>query len=206
MMIPSKFVVGGQINSSTLYSPLPPTLSSRLPPPPVDPSSHRFAPSFIKGQLLLNSTSNSLQSSPSMFSDLDLSSIQSIYQFKVLGKSFPLDNLPTPSSVKEKRSLKSKSHSLKKTMTSREKKDLGIKKLPPTLHSWSLFLPLHDLWSGYMEEVLMDWIQNGKPNPKSPGILAKLLKADYHGCIMTGAVNLKLFRAPSKAHLKLFGI
>jgi hypothetical protein len=67
-------------------------------------------------------------------------------------------------------------------------------------HSWfggrfELFGPLHQLWLGYMSELL-----GLPPTPKQPplipvmpsaaGMHAKLVKADFHGSIMTGPPSL----------------
>jgi hypothetical protein len=61
-------------------------------------------------------------------------------------------------------------------------------------YRFELFLPLHHLWLGYMSELL-----GLSPPPSSPGITptpkdmpassgmqAKLVKADFHGAIITG--------------------
>lgn len=62
------------------------------------------------------------------------------------------------------------------------------------LHSrCALFLPVHHLWQGYMSELL----QLPKPpnlpstsatayKPNSAAMHAKLVKADYHGALITG--------------------
>jgi len=65
---------------------------------------------------------------------------------------------------------------------------------------WDAFVPLHRLWLGYMSELLglatvdtQD--EEREPNamkakarmPLAAGMHAKLVKADFHGSIMTGS-------------------
>lgn len=52
---------------------------------------------------------------------------------------------------------------------------------------YALFLPLHALWRGYMSELL-NLAAEGTPSapPSASNMHPKLLKADYHGSIMTG--------------------
>jgi hypothetical protein len=50
---------------------------------------------------------------------------------------------------------------------------------------YELFVPLHELWLQYIEELY------GKSNPNIFG--QKLLKADYHGAILTGERALSLY-------------
>src|SRR6266404_162945 len=45
-------------------------------------------------------------------------------------------------------------------------------------YRWEKFLPLHRLWIGYMTELLLAGAEDMR---------AKLVKADFHGSIMTGA-------------------
>lgn len=62
------------------------------------------------------------------------------------------------------------------------------------LHSrFDLFLPLHRLWLGYMSELLAlsvpppSIVSSGlQALPAVAGMHAKLVKADFHGSIITG--------------------
>jgi ribonuclease P protein subunit POP4 len=65
---------------------------------------------------------------------------------------------------------------------------------------FSLFVPLHHLWLGYMSELLglpnVPPSHNAPPTAKSipnaASMHAKLVKADFHGSIMTGTLPLAL--------------
>ena len=65
---------------------------------------------------------------------------------------------------------------------------------------FDLFLPLHHLWMGYMSELLGLSPQPSSANPypmakvvpSSASMHPKLLKADFHGSIMTGLYRLPL--------------
>jgi ribonuclease P protein subunit POP4 len=58
-------------------------------------------------------------------------------------------------------------------------------------YRFELFIPLHQLWMGYMSELLglapapTDPAATS-PVPSSTSMHPKLIKADYHGSIMTG--------------------
>lgn len=61
-----------------------------------------------------------------------------------------------------------------------------------TMLRFDLFLPLHRLWLGYMSELLALSLPSARSvdlqsMPNAAGMQAKLVKADFHGCIMTGA-------------------
>lgn len=59
---------------------------------------------------------------------------------------------------------------------------------------FALFVPLHKLWLGYMSELLglrtssetLTASNTAQAMPSVPGMHAKLVKADFHGSIMTG--------------------
>lgn len=60
---------------------------------------------------------------------------------------------------------------------------------------FNLFLPLHSLWLGYMSELLalgpapsaLAASSSGHSMPSAASMHAKLVKADFHGSIVTGA-------------------
>ena len=66
-------------------------------------------------------------------------------------------------------------------------------------YRWELFVPLHRLWCGYMSELLPLSASpaNGSASPMAMpmavGMHAKLVKADFHGSIVTGACVLFFF-------------
>lgn len=100
--------------------------------------------------------------------------VQQIISSKLQGKKVHIDAADTP--IKKKRT-KSKI----KRITSREKRSLGLYTIPKHCHRYDLFLPLHQLWLGYIDELLTS---NASPLVHSQ----KLIKADYHGAILTGAL------------------
>lgn len=62
-------------------------------------------------------------------------------------------------------------------LTAREKRELGVHIITGELQ-YEKVLPLNNLWLGYMEQL---WGTN-----TLEVFAEKLLKADYHGCILTG--------------------
>ncbi|KAJ1920905.1 RNase P/RNase MRP complex subunit [Tieghemiomyces parasiticus] len=63
------------------------------------------------------------------------------------------------------------------TLNSRQKRQLGVYDIPKDSQKYHLFEPLHKLWTGYMNDVAK--------NISANLLVEKLLKADYHGCILT---------------------
>lgn len=45
-------------------------------------------------------------------------------------------------------------HTFPKRLSNKAKKKLGLLRIPSGEHSYSDFLPLHELWLGYMEQLL----------------------------------------------------
>lgn len=69
-----------------------------------------------------------------------------------------------------------------KTLTSKERKDLKLFQLKPEEQKYAMYLPMHKLWKQYMEEVIN--FTKFEPSNKQD-VEGKLLKADYHGSIVT---------------------
>lgn len=68
-----------------------------------------------------------------------------------------------------------------KGLNAKERRRLKIFQLKPEHQKYQLFLPLHDLWKSYIEDLC-----NGlKPGSNPQVIQQKLLKADFHGAILT---------------------
>lgn len=65
-----------------------------------------------------------------------------------------------------------------KRITSRQKRQLGLFNIPAHCHKYDLFLPLHQLWLGYIDELFAN-------NLNALVQSQKLIKADYHGAILT---------------------
>lgn len=66
-------------------------------------------------------------------------------------------------------------------------------------HRFELFIPLHMLWLGYMSELLSLSPKPATPSadptsvmPGTAGMHTKLIKADFHGAIVTGVYALNL--------------
>jgi len=82
-------------------------------------------------------------------------------------------------------------------MGRREAAEKGVWRLRADEARWDAFVPLHRLWLGYMSELL--GLGVASPSPEEPNrfvsapalpqpagtIQAKLIKADFHGSIMT---------------------
>ncbi|KAI0261175.1 Rof/RNase P-like protein [Gloeopeniophorella convolvens] len=83
----------------------------------------------------------------------------------------------------------------------------GVWRLRPEEARWALFVPLHRLWLGYMSELLglaapRDAAPSAGAMPQAAGMHAKLVKADFHGALLTGAVR----RSKNAALVGLAGI
>lgn len=123
---------------------------------------------------------------------------EQVYASRVRGRQLLLENPVRDSKAKKERELKkarrladkakkATSESDRRNVQSRE-----IWKLKPEEIRFSLYLPLHMLWLGYMSELLAlgpvpsTSIDPGTElAPTVAGMHAKLVKADYHGSIMT---------------------
>ncbi|KAF9928193.1 RNase P/RNase MRP complex subunit [Mortierella antarctica] len=102
-----------------------------------------------------------------------------VYNTKVKNKVFMLDN-PTKDSTAAKEERKRRRRANKaKALTAKEKRTLDVYDIPLESRKYNLFLPLHQLWKGYVEELF------GSSNPVA--FTQKLLKADFHGAIITVA-------------------
>jgi len=73
----------------------------------------------------------------------------------------------------------------RKTLSSKEKKQLRIYEIDPSCHKYDLYTGLNTLWVSYIRKVTN--LRNIKlKSPSSYDHLhQQLLKADYHGCIMS---------------------
>jgi len=125
--------------------------------------------------------------------------IHSQYDSRVKGKHVHLENPQKESRLtkerKEKRARREKHQARKKlgVMGRKEAKLKGVWTLPPEDAKWEKFLILHRMWLGYMSELLE--LPSRPPvsssialtpkihNPAS--MQAKLVKADFHGSIIT---------------------
>lgn len=91
---------------------------------------------------------------------------------------------PTPSARAYRRTLRLQAASkLKKKrkpqpLSAAEKRATGLHTIPKDQQKYAIFEPLHQLWIGYMNEVL------GSGRPISGAVAAKLTSADYHGALV----------------------
>ncbi|MFT7816805.1 ribonuclease P protein subunit p29 [Arapaima gigas] len=68
-----------------------------------------------------------------------------------------------------------------KGLSARQRRELKVFQLKPEHHKYDLFLPLHELWKQYIRDLC-----NGlKPESNPQVIQTKLLKADFHGAVMS---------------------
>ncbi|KAF9477710.1 hypothetical protein BDN70DRAFT_907112 [Pholiota conissans] len=127
-----------------------------------------------------------------------------MYNTRVKGRQILLENPVRDSRAKKeleaKRATKKKERERKKLgiIGKKEAREKEIWKFDKAQAKFDLFLPLHGLWMGYMSELLclpprpsqtpsMEAATKSMPN--SSGMHPKLLKADFHGSIMTVSKN-----------------
>ncbi|KAJ8343666.1 hypothetical protein SKAU_G00309950 [Synaphobranchus kaupii] len=68
-----------------------------------------------------------------------------------------------------------------KGLNAKQRREMKIFQLKPEHQRYELFLPLHELWKQYIRDLC-----NGlKPDSNPQMIQQKLLKADFHGAIIT---------------------
>ncbi|CAI2188401.1 1150_t:CDS:2 [Funneliformis geosporum] len=125
--------------------------------PPVSETTRKFVPNFVMESI-----------------ETTTKDPAKIYAAKVKDKVLLLDNPLKSSNEKKKRMLLKKKF---KAMSAKEKKQTKIYEIPKECHKYAIFIPLHELWLQYIEELY------GKSNPNS--FAQKLLRADFHGAILT---------------------
>ncbi|KAF8229235.1 RNase P subunit p29-like protein [Tricholoma matsutake] len=120
-----------------------------------------------------------------------------MYASRVQGRQILLENPARESRAKKElkaKRLRQKAEKEKKRkgiISKREAKERGVWRLDETQAKFDLFVPLHHLWMGYMSELLGLSQQSSSAfpttqmMPPSAGMHPKLVKADYHGSIMT---------------------
>ncbi|XP_066511195.1 ribonuclease P protein subunit p29-like [Hoplias malabaricus] len=67
-----------------------------------------------------------------------------------------------------------------KGLNAKERRELKVFQLKPEHQKYELFLPLHELWKQYVVELC-----NLRPGSNPQMIQQKLLKADFHGAVLT---------------------
>lgn len=96
-----------------------------------------------------------------------------------------LNNKVQPLVKTKKAWTKLKSKRRRNVLTCREKKELKLFDIPKEGHKFDDFLPLHRMWQDYMRDIV-DFQRLGQETTKNATENhMKLLKADYHGCMIT---------------------
>ncbi|KAI9505854.1 ribonuclease P protein subunit p29 [Coemansia spiralis] len=74
----------------------------------------------------------------------------------------------------------------RKSITAKERRASKIYDIPKEAHRYELFIPLHEMWSRYIESLM-----GGKPleemnadSKQRQMMLGRLIKADMHGAVM----------------------
>lgn len=113
------------------------------------------------------------------------SSAERIYSEKIQHRAVFLRPSSPPPQVTAKearrkerqRKLKERKKALKpKPLSAKARRKLGLYDIPRDGQKYATFVPLHDLWLGYMREVLGTEVYTG-----GQGAAAKLAAADFHG-------------------------
>lgn len=113
------------------------------------------------------------------------SSAERIYSEKIQHRAVFLRPSSPPPQVTAKearrkerqRKLKERKKALKpKPLSAKERRKLGLYDIPRDSQKYATFLPLHNLWLGYVREVLGTEVYSG-----GQGAAAKLTAADFHG-------------------------
>lgn len=144
-------------SASEMYSDLPPHIRhrpERLSLKPLDQPAKQFVSSFLRRVVSRNVPKE-----------------DGALERKLQQKALMLDTVSVP---------KTRKHKKLKTMSAREKKARGIYKISPENQKFEMYLPLHKLWTDYIQDVLQL-----RPNDNLKNAYPKLLKADYHGCHLT---------------------
>jgi len=95
----------------------------------------------------------------------------------------------------------------KQYLTAKERRALGLYRLPKKGLKYSSFLPLNSLWNGYMKELLdIDTLEKGGWSPnlneetRQLQLQMRVCRADFHGAA------LKVVGADCSSHIGLEGI
>jgi len=157
-----------------IYTEPPPTNNKRIKLNASTP----FIPTYVKDNL-------TRVSDPSQ-----------VYASRVQGRHILLDNPPRHSKVTEERKVKKGSHRTRSNagiISPKEVREKGLWKLSRSQTKFTSFLPLHHLWLDYMSELLvlpppplrLEPSIGNHPTPNGPAMQAKLVKADFHGALLS---------------------
>eukprot|EP00730_Choanoeca_flexa_P001570 TRINITY_DN10692_c0_g1_i5.p2 TRINITY_DN10692_c0_g1~~TRINITY_DN10692_c0_g1_i5.p2 ORF type:complete len:294 (+),score=33.81 TRINITY_DN10692_c0_g1_i5:1459-2340(+) len=103
----------------------------------------------------------------------DADNADAIVHAKTSNKVVMLDN---PPSKKAEKPPKAKS-----TLSNRRRKEIQLLDIPTANQKYDLYLPLHDIWTGYIRSLL------GKISKQASlrNLETKISKADYHGAMLS---------------------
>lgn len=76
------------------------------------------------------------------------------------------------------------SHRPPRRLSSKKKKELKLHSIPHKEQKYELYLPLHELWVSYIEELLQAVGRGEGKGTNQAQMNQRLLKADFHGSIM----------------------
>ncbi|TPX69317.1 hypothetical protein SpCBS45565_g02502 [Spizellomyces sp. 'palustris'] len=105
------------------------------------------------------------------------------YETKVKNKVLLVDNPPASDAIRQQRRSKKDEMKRKrktKRMSAKERKETGVWDVPVEAQKYALYVPLHNLWQGYINDLFDKSSQPGV-------ILPRMMKADYHGALLTVA-------------------
>jgi ribonuclease P protein subunit POP4 len=95
---------------------------------------------------------------------------------------------------RERENRKTRIRKLKpKPLSARERRKLGLYEVPREGQKYAIFKPLHNLWTGYIREILGKNIWDGNGDAA-----AKLSSADFHGA----KIEVSRSSCPSRVGLK----
>ncbi|KAN0133351.1 Rof/RNase P-like protein [Lactarius tabidus] len=141
-------------------------------------SAHPYTPEFVQRQLQLPPKPKSKAQA------------RALYDERVRRRQLVLAPKPPNREKKDRRARHGDSDD--KCMGRREAAEKGLWRLRASEAKWELFVPLHRLWCGYMTELLGlgTGTGTGRKTPTltpaaAAGMHAKLVKADFHGSIVT---------------------
>lgn len=194
------------MNSSTLYQSairlddnlIPTTSTSPIASHVKYTSAQPFTPKFVKDHLSSHDTKSNTTTTTKKLPSFRA---QALYDERVRRRQLGLARRIQSQKTKAEKEKKKKGVVKREKMGRREAAEMGVWRLRREEARWEAFVPLHRLWLGYMSELLglttLDTLEQKQEQrgrtahamkaamPSAAGMHAKLVKADFHGSIMT---------------------
>jgi len=159
-------------------------------------SAQPFTPKFVKDHLSRDTISNTTTTTTTTTTKkLPSFRAQALYDERVHRRQLGLARRIQSQRTKAEKKKKKKGVVKREKMGRREAAEMGVWRLRREEARWDAFVPLHRLWLGYMSELLglttVDTLGEETAHamkaamPSAAGMHAKLVKADFHGSIMT---------------------